>query len=136
MKYDLSNTFQAKQFDARCEALKRKGAKVELCEKKTNRTLSQNALFHLWIRVFADCIGDTNVEQLKLEVKRHTLGRRVIRNRFTDADEFADYSTAQMDTKQMSDLLDRFKAFAMTDFGCYLPYEGEDGYREMLNEYL
>jgi len=136
MKYDLSNALQSKQFDARCDALKRNGARVELTERKTNRSLPQNALFHLWIRVFADCIGETNLEQLKIEVKRHTLGHRVIHNRFTDADELADYSTAQLDINQMSELLDRFKAFAMTDFGCYLPYEGEEGYREMLNEYL
>lgn len=136
MRYNLSNVLQLRQFEARCEALKSKRCIVDLTEKKTSRTLSQNALFHVWIKVFADSIGETDLERLKNDVKRHLLGRRMVHNRFNDTDEPDDYHTSDMDTARMSAFMDKFKAFAMTDFGCYLPYEGEAGYREMLNEYL
>ena len=36
----------------------------------------------------------------------------------------------------MTDFLNKFKAFAMTDYSCYLPNPGEVGYEEMLSMYL
>lgn len=136
MRYNLGNTLQLHQFEARCEVLKKKKCSVVLTERITHRTVPQNALFHVWIKVFADSIGETDLERLKTDVKRHLLGRRMVTNRFSGIVEEDDYSTSQFNTKEMSEFMDKFKAFAMTDFGCYLPYEGDAGYKEMLEQYL
>lgn len=136
MRYDLSSKLGLMQFELRCEALKKKGAKVELTERKQNRTISQNALFHLWLKIFSECVGETNLEKLKTDIKRHLLGRKTVINCINLKEELEDYHTSRMSVDEMTDFLNKFKAFAMTDYGCYLPNPGEVGYEEMLSMYL
>lgn len=46
-----------------------------------------------------------------------------------------DYHTSGMSTKELSDLMDRMKIWAQTEFGCYLPYWKDPGYEEMMEMY-
>jgi hypothetical protein len=100
-----------------------------------SRTPNQNALFHVWVAVFADHAGYESRADCKRDVKRVILGQKEYVNRLTGEIEKEDYETHLMDTKQMSGLMDRFKAWALSEHGCYLPYYGDPGYEEMMSEY-
>ena len=135
MVYDLSKTFDVQRVRVYLEKLIEKGAKVVLSEQRKKRTLSQNGLFHAWIKVFAEHIGDADLEDVKRDVKRTLLGLRETANRFTSEIQLEDYRTSKMDTKELSSFMDRFKAWAQTEYGCYLPYVGDAGYEDMIKEY-
>lgn len=136
MRYNLDNALHIRQFKARCEALINNRALVDLTEKKMKRTLPQNALYHVWLKVFAEAIGETDLKTVDVDVKRRLLGMRTKQNRLSGTWESYDCHTSEMDKEEMASFLDKFKTFAQTEFGCYLPYEQEDGYYEMLAEYL
>ena len=135
MIFNLSNTFDVERAKAYLGRLTEKKAKAELTEKRPARTLDQNALFHVWIAVFADFAGYGSRQDCKRDVKRVILGQRECVNRLTGEVEKTDYETHLMDTGEMSGLMDRFKTWAMTEYGCYLPYRYDPGYEEMINEY-
>lgn len=136
MRYDLSKVLPLKNFELKCEECKRKGQVVELTVKNRSRSINQNALFHVWVKVFADYIGETDLEACKSMIKNHLLGRKIVQNRFNGQEEMQDFKTRELSNKQMSEFMDKFKAFAMAEYGCYLPYGNEEGYHEMLGEYL
>ena len=136
MRYDLSKVLPLKNFELKCEECKRKGQVVELTVKSRPRSLNQNSLFHVWVKVFADYIGETDLEACKSMIKNHLLGRKIVQNRFNGQEEMQDFKTRELSNKQMSEFMDKFKAFAMAEYGCYLPYGNEEGYHEMLGEYL
>ncbi|MDR1370119.1 MAG: recombination protein NinB [Dysgonamonadaceae bacterium] len=135
MFYDFSKTFDIERARAYLEKLIEKKKKTEITEKRPKRTLSQNDLFHVWVAVLADFAGYESREDCKRDIKRVILGQRECLNRLTGEVEKTDYETHLMDTKEMSNLMDRFKAWAMTEQGCYLPYKYELGYEDMIKEY-
>ena len=133
MKYNLSNRFECEKCDVYYAKLKRDGKKIELTEKQ-KRTLSQNALFHVWVAVFAEFIGEVSIEACKTDVKRYLLGARERVSKITGKTEMEDYKTSEMSTKELSDFMDKFKIWAQTE-GCYLPYWKEQGFDEMIEQY-
>jgi len=135
MTYNFNIPFDCISAQKRLDFLIAKKAKAEITEKKNKRTLDQNALFHLWIKVFADNIGEHNLDSVKRDVKRTLLGQIEVTNRFTGEIQLIDYKTSVMDTTQMSDFMTKFKEWAFSDYGCYLPDEKDRGYAEMLNNY-
>jgi hypothetical protein len=135
MIFKLSNKFDAERARAYLSKLIARGGTAELTEKRPARTLDQNALFHVWIAVFADFAGYESKADCKRDIKRVILGQREYVNRLTGEIERTDYETHLMDTKQMSVLMDRFKSWALSEQGCYLPFYGDIGYEEMMNEY-
>jgi hypothetical protein len=135
MFYDFSKTFDVERAKAYLSKLIERKVKAELTEKRPPRTLDQNALFHVWIGVFADFAGYESRADCKRDVKRVILGQRECVNRLTGEVERTDYETHLMNTGEMSTLMDRFKAWAMTEQGCYLPYWKDPGYEEMIAEY-
>jgi hypothetical protein len=135
MFYDFSKEFDAERARVYLEKLIEKKDKAELTKKRPLRSPNQNALFHVWVAVFADHIGYESEARCKKDVKRELLGQREYVNRLTGETEKEDYETHLMDTKQMSGLMDRFKAWALSEHGCYLPFYGDIGYEEMMSEY-
>ena len=102
------------------------------CEvKKEARNLSQNALYHLWMKVLADEIGFSSPEDAKRDVKRHLLGMREVANQLTGEIEKEDYQTSQFSKAEMSAFMDQVKTWAMADLNVYLPYVGDPGYEEL-----
>lgn len=136
MIYDLSREADVIKARVRFDYLVRNKKKVEIIERKAKpRSLSQNALFHAWVKVVADHVGYTDLEDCKRDVKRHLLGTTEETNRLTGEVITCDYRTSRMDSKEMSSFMDRMKAWAATDLGIYLPYFGDPGYEEMINAY-
>ena len=102
------------------------------CEiKKEARNLSQNALFHLWMRVLGEELGHKDLEDIKRTVKRHILGMREVVNVLTGEIEHEDYQTSSMTKPEMAKFMDDVKTWAMADLNVYLPYIGDPGYEEL-----
>ena len=135
MKFNLSNKYELAKFKVYAEKLIGKACIVELTEKQKNRTIGQNDLFHKWISVFADHIGEPSFEACKRDVKRYLLGQKIVTNVFTKKDQYEDYKTSEMSIEQLAKFMSKFKIWAQTEFGCYLPYFGDPGYEEMIEQY-
>lgn len=121
MTYDFKIELDLLKADARWEALKQKGAVVELIEKKT-RTLNQNSYVHLIIGVVAMETGNT------LEfTKEHYFKRLVNPDIFVRTKEDrlvgkVDYlrSSANLTKEEMTQAIDKFRTWAASE-GYYLP---------------
>jgi hypothetical protein len=90
--------------------------KVQVTEPKSTRSLSQNSLYWKWIGIISDAIGDDNdtvhdALRLKfLEVKLSKIDNRAIAS-----------STTKLNTKEMSDYLNKIEAWAQQFLNITLP---------------
>lgn len=127
-QYDLSRELERAQFRERCNYLYRKGCRVELTEKKGVRTLRQNSYLHLLLSYFALQIGE------KAEyVKQELFKRRVNHSYFVREREDRFFgkvlilrSSRELDTKELTDCIDRFRDWAVQEAGIYLPAANEN----------
>lgn len=133
MFYDLDKEADRPKYKARCNYLYEHRKKVELTEKEPTRTDRQNNTAHLWFRVMAKEIGYADMEECKRDVKRAVLGMEEYMNKATGKVERRDFETHKMTVKQMADFMEKFKTWAMAEWHCYLPYFGDPGYDEMMN---
>lgn len=136
MRFNLSNPLEASKAKVYLASLIKDCAKSVEITNKRKRTLSQNALFHVWIRCFADFIGETDIDYCRVSVVRAILGQKVKSNKFTNRTEYYDYRTSEMSTEQMTLLLDKFHAWAQTEYNLHLPLPEENGYDDMYNAYV
>ena len=122
MLYDLSNPLQNESFKVKAEALSKKGAIVELTEKKQQRTSNQNKYLHCILAYFGLEVGE-DMEYVKKnyfkilcnkdifirEVDDKYLGKiKVLR------------SSADLDTEEMTRAIERFRNWAASE-GVYIP---------------
>lgn len=135
MVFNTRNAFDRERAITYFNKIIKSGEFIEVSMKRKQRTLNQNALFHLWIQVIADHAGYTSLEDCKRDVKRALLGMREDMNKITGETQMADYQTSSMTTSELSSLMDKMKVWAQTDLGCYLPYFGDPGYEEMYQQY-
>lgn len=103
--------------------------------KAKSRTLSQNALFHVWCRVLADNLGYLSPDNCKYDVKKHLLGLKERANRITGEVEYDEYKTSEMSKEEMKEFMDRMKIWAAAELNIYLPYWKDAGYEEMIKAY-
>jgi hypothetical protein len=94
----------------------------ELTEKRTKRTISQNAYLHLLFGWFALETGYTTEE-----VKQEIFKKIVNSNTFYEG-EFGELikierwrSTANLDTQELTLCINRFRDYASKEAGIYLP---------------
>lgn len=128
MIFNLNEELGRRQFKERCDFLLRQGFLVELTEKRGKRTLKQNSYLHLLLSYFALQYGE-RMETIKQEVfKRHVNpdiflqekdGRGVGRY-------YALRSSSDLNTKEMTTAIDRFRDWASMEAGIYLPSPDED----------
>lgn len=137
MLFDTSNELKAQQAKAYVDKLIEKKRLVEINDKQVmpTRTNQQNRTVHMWFGVFADFTGNPSREDTKRQVLRALLGRKPKYNPYTRKDEMVDYHTHEMTVGELSSFMDKFKAWAMEEWGCYLPYYGDPGYEEMARMY-
>lgn len=133
--FKSANLFDAKSAEAYMAKLiaKKETFAIETISKQ--RTLDQNALFHLWVKVVADEIGEPSFERCQRDIKRTILGMKEDVNRFTGEVIQDDYKTSEMSVGELSSFMDKMKIWAQTELGCYLPYYKDPGYEEMASEY-
>lgn len=137
MRYDLKDPFQREQAATRMAALVRRGAVVELSEKR-QRTLPQNAYLHLILGWFAIQVGVTREyckqhyfkEHVNPDIFLHTIDDPVLHTPSTDI-----RSTASLSKEELSRAIERFRNFAALDVGYYIPSPDEAEYiNQMENE--
>lgn len=147
MLYDNSDALVRRQFLARAQAYADAGEVVEMTRKQIadsapapddddrKRTLKQNNLFHLWVSVMADFMGEPSIESAKVDIKRELLGQWKHYNHFTKVVEERDYETHLMSVTDMSFLLDKMQAWAWAEYQIILPKWEDEGYEDMARKY-
>lgn len=137
MKFNLSHQYEVERLQIYLEKLLKKQTTVEVVDrgKFNNRTNQQNRTLHLWLRVLADYFGYTSMEDCKRDIKREILGTTESVNRITGEITQEVKGTSKMNTKELSEFLDRLKTWAMTEHGVYLPMYTDAGYNELIQTY-
>ena len=118
MKYNLSITYEIEKCKTRLNFLIRKQAVVDLSEKREKRTIDQNSLYWLWLSCIMNETGEYK-DRLHEVFKQKFLGTEnilVFDNQFQITK-----STTQLDTKQMTDYLNRIQEFSNAELGILLP---------------
>lgn len=128
MQYDGSNPLHAQQAKAKLEKLIKEQKVFELTEKKPKRSLSQNKYLHVILAYFGCQIGE------KMEyVKRNYY--KILCNKDTFVREREDKflgkikylrSSADLDSSEMSMTIERFRNFASSEVGVYIPSPDEE----------
>ena len=126
MLYDLSNPLQNESFKVKAESLSKKGAIVELTEKKQQRTSNQTRYLHCILAYFGLEVGEDaeyvkknyfkilcNKDIFIREIEDKYLGKiKVLR------------SSADLDTGEMTRAIERFRNWAASE-GVYIPSSEE-----------
>ncbi len=128
MNYDLSRELDRMQFKERCNFLYRQGTLVELTEKRGKRTLKQNSYLHLILSYFAFQYGE-RMETIKQEFFKRKVNPDIFlqeKEREGIGRYYPLRSSADLNTKEMTTAIDRFRDWAVKEAGIYLPSPEED----------
>ena len=136
MYFDLTTETGVKSLLTRVQFLIDKKKKVELTEKREKRTLSQNSYLHLIISWFCIETGNT------LEFVKQEYFKRLCNSDIFLFERDDDYlgkvviirSSRDIDTKQMTIAIDRFRNWSSSEAGVYLPEANEDKFLEHIQE--
>ncbi len=126
MLYDLSDVFQLRQASTRLDTLARRGAVVELTEKRA-RTLSQNAYLHVCIAYLALRLGETTDYVKRYYFKMYCNKETFLRRKYDQhlkSDVAYMRSSADLSSEEMAVAIDRFRNWAAS-IGEYIPSSGE-----------
>ena len=126
MKFDLKNEFWREKARAYLAKLIDKSAQVEITEKKPRRTINQNRYYWVLVQLFAIETGYTR-DEAHAVIKRRDKSMVYRKNGLVFLK-----STTELDTKEMSDYVERFRKWAALE-GIDLP--DADGYRANACEY-
>jgi hypothetical protein len=123
MIYNLNNKIEAEQAQQRLNWLIKHGKKVEITEKRYNRTLKQNAYLHVILSYYGTQTGYTLEE-----VKQDIFKRGVCANFFRKEKNGIDVcrSTSDLNTKELTYAIERFRNHAAVDLGINLPQPHEE----------
>ena len=116
MKLDLSISIDKSKAEFYLQKLIEKKAKIELKEVKKQRTFNQNSYLHVCLSIFCEHTGYTINESKEIfagllpELLTYGKGDYTFRK-----------STADLDTKEMTVLIDYVRSFCMNELGVYCP---------------
>jgi hypothetical protein len=120
MLLDLRNSYDISKARAYLDKMIEKGEQVELRKIQKQRTLRQNAYLHVCLAMFCAETGYTIDEGKELfslqlpDILRYTKNEVNFRK-----------STADLDTKEMSILIDKIREMALDQLGLYIPSSEE-----------
>lgn len=124
MIYDLNDPTDAKRAEIRLKSLQERKKKVELKEVRNRRSISQNSYLHLILTWFALEYGE-RTEYIKQVFFKQIVNPEIFRteyaNRMTGEIREDWRSTSDLDTKELTTAIDRFRNFAIKEAGIYLP---------------
>ncbi|MEN5308784.1 hypothetical protein ABE425_14805 [Chryseobacterium cucumeris] len=128
MIFDTSIPIIRKKAINRIKHLLDKKAKIEVLEKKKNRTYSQNNYLHLILGWYALEYGDT-LEEIKQEHFKKNVNPDLFRTEFINykTGEIRERwrSTRELNTGEMSSAIERFRNYSVKSLGLYLPEPGD-----------
>ena len=119
MYYDLSNPIEVKTAESRFAFLVAKQKGINLTEKRRKRTFRQNRYYYLLLGFFSMETG-YSLEESKQLCKRESKEIFV----YTKKDVKFVRSSADLNTKEMSIVIERFRNYAGSN-GIYLPEANE-----------
>ena len=128
MTYNLHNQLDAQSARARLEFLIGKGSFIELAEKKPRRSLKQNSYLYLCLNYLASQLGESPDYVKRYYYKYHCNKDIFLRSKIDKiTGEKTTYlrSSAELDSKEMTDSIERFRNFAMLEAGIYIPSPDE-----------
>lgn len=124
MLYNLSNPLDVQNARTRLEMLIKRGVNVELTEKKPKRSLSQNSYLHLLLGYFASQTGNT-LDWVKQQYYKRTCNPDIFVAEKYDVTlkKTVKYirSSADLTTDEMTLSIERFRNWASSEAGIYLP---------------
>ena len=131
MNLDLNKPLDVERFRLRGKKLIEEKAKIKLTKIFTNRSVSQNALYWMWLTCIQNDTGQDKDDLHKYFAKKY-LGTETIEI-FGDVQEKIK-STPDQNTKEFTEYLDKIRHFASEELSIYLPLPGMQGYEEFLFE--
>ena len=124
MFYDANKPIDVQRAIVKFKHLIEKKKTFELTQKKEKRTLNQNSYLHLILSFFALEYGET-LEYVKLEFFKKLVNKQIFeyeRINVKTGEIRIDYrSSASLNTKEMTDAIERFRNYASKEAGIYLP---------------
>ncbi|WP_379963944.1 hypothetical protein [Epilithonimonas sp. UC225_85] len=124
MIYDTSKPDGRKKAIDKVKHLLDKKAKIEVVEKRKNRTYSQNNYLHLILGWFALEYGET-IEYVKQIIFKQWVNPELFKfdfvNEKTGEVREAWRSTAKLNTKELTEAIERFRTFSQVKLNLYLP---------------
>lgn len=135
MRYDASKPLDVNKAKAKFEHLINNGKVFDLTEKKPLRTLPQNRYLHLILSWFAVETGYT-LEEVKQDIFKKHVNHDVFYDGEVGKLNLQRWrSTAALDTAELTVAIDRFRNFASSELGIYLPDPNDlASLQEMENE--
>lgn len=123
MIYNTANIIEAEQAKTRLNWLIGHNKKVELTEKRKKRSLNQNSYLHVVLSFYGTQTGYTLTE-----VKEDIFKRDICRLIFeTEKNGRIVYrSSADLNTKEMTQAIERFRNHAAQDLGLHIPEPHEE----------
>ncbi len=116
MIYNLQHEVEQNNCQEKLLHLIKKGAEVELVEKRKKRTLSQNSYLHVLFSLFGVHFGLT-LEESKQLIKNKL--KHLLRYEKKGKQFFK--GTRELDTKELTVFIDKFRHFSSINAELYLP---------------
>lgn len=124
MFYNAEKPIDIQRAKVKFEYLIQNKKTFELTQKKEKRTLNQNSYLHLILSFFALEYGDT-LEYVKLKYFKKLVNKEIFEyeriNKKTGEIRIDYRSSANLNTKEMTVAIDRFRNYASKEAGIYLP---------------
>lgn len=139
MIYDTSKPEGRKKAIDRVKYLLDKKAKIEVVEKRRNRTYSQNNYLHLILGWYALEYGET-LDYVKQVIFKQWANPEIFKAEFinekTGEVREAWKSTSGLNTEQLSTAIERFRAYSLKTLNLYLPEPKDLAYLEEIENQL
>ena len=122
MLLDLSKTFEINKAETKLQQLIKKGAKIELTEKKAMRSVKQNSYLHSILTIFAVEYGE-QIEYVKQTIFKATVNADLFiyerTNKITGEIREALLSSKDISKDEMIIAIEKFRKFA-SENGIYI----------------
>ena len=125
--YDLKNPYDRRRFKEVANRLVLDCAYVEMKKKNTQRTLAQNSYLHVLLGYFASEFGYT-LEEVKFDIFKKLCNRAIFeRTRTNKRGQTIKYirSTTELDKREMTEAIERFRNYSSAECSLYLPSPNE-----------
>ena len=128
MTYNLQNSLDVQSIRTRLEQLIKKACFVDLTEKKPKRSIPQNSYLHYCFSYLACQVGESP-EYVKRYYYKYFCNKDLFLR--TKVDKLTGQTTtylrssSELDTKEMTDSIERFRNFA-AEQGYYIPAPHEE----------
>lgn len=134
MRFDLKNSEDLRNATMQFNAFKQEGVVIELKKARSTRTIKQNKYLHLILKWFALEYGE-NLDYVKQVIFKKLINKeyfvKEIFSKKTGEVIEITKSTSELNTKELTECIERFRDFSSKELGVYLPTPNE---QEKLNQ--